>query len=1609
MKNTLDHDHSADSFDDHDQQDYYVEENDNQYWKSNAKQKESSDEKLLTLYTTSQNVSRCRRCHETFEFNNRLHRHLKNCLRKTFAYVIIKFEKSFAKVIAIVSREHHDEVFSTIATKESNSATTQASTFAIQVELKMSIIQSSVDSDFEIDIDYDFRDWSHAKANISLSEEATFKKGCLDTDVDLTLIDRQFLKSQALDVHLRIMIISLTVRDLSTRQHKTNEYVMILIFMIDINVVDEIVRAIFRREIHVVDDFKTNILIDNDIMSSKDIFVDSEKHTIHIESCKVIVSMKVKSSNAIVSKSIHLRRTTFISSRSEISVEIHHLIVFDKDYLFELEDISHLIIYAHLVNVSIKAIILRNESNKLVQISRNHRLSRLSEMKYANAYHIDSTDDARDLIARRSETIHKQDWFRRVMIETVTVFVAMIITMKSFADVDTELVLSTIVISSVIEVLLLNGVIIHNSGEEAIQSLRDIVEIFLNLWRDIGFVDMNMTDWMRISLKSDWERHVIEKAKIYSLELRDKQLVNDIFDELHKIDKLSWITKSTFFNYFLFCVWKTASNDEKKSRVVVDIRDFNVIIQFDVYSLSLQFDIIQMIAKCNYIIVVDVAFFFYQWRVHLDDRYKLIVISHRDQKFFNVAIMSYKNSSTYVQRQIDRVLREHRRYAKAYVDDVVIFSRNLQNHMTHLRAIFDILNVNNITIKIVKVFIDYLTMQLLDQRVDFFELVTAEDKLKTIFMLKFFRSLRQLKIYLRLIDWLREYVSHYVDVFKSLQMRKTKLLRDDSVAESARKVYSNKTRLNHSIEAKIKTFNTLQILLSKLFYLIHANTKRSLYVDLDASKEFDFDAMIYHVKEIWLRKTFSKAEYSSRIAIESILFLSRLLTLVETRYWSIELELVDIVWVLKKIRHLVEAANFDLSTIVYIDHDAALNIAKQISLITFFIDKLNLRLMRVSNYIQRFNLNIRHKFEKQHIVFDALSRLVTDNALESILRKSFAEEELDALFIMSLIKMNADFKQRILNDYKTDLNWQRVAFVLEANDNHDENVATLSFYREKNDLIFRFDDYIIESHDYESNRLCISHSVIQEMLKVTHDDSHFEYARCYDQIASSYYIRDLSRYLRDYLKHCSKCQIYQTRRHKLYDSLQSILTSSVSFHTIIIDFVLALSISKKRLNCLMSITCKYSKRILLVSSRDIFIAIEWNHELLDRLDMTDWSLSKVIIFDRDRKFFFEMWTTMFKRLNAKLFYSIAYHSQIDEQSERINQFVEIALRFLISIMKHLKQWSKMLSRLQRDFNNSTSNDITFNEIAYDFISVQAIDLMKSFADDDDLSLKNRRMIARAKIFDAIVFAQMNVKHQYDDKHQSLFMKADDQILIRLHRDYDIFFIAMLDKKLSQQFVELFKILKRIERLTYRLKLFDHWRIHLVLFVAQLKLVSKTSNLFNRSRSNHSKSVFVRDDIDKVKFYEVEEVVDKRLSDKRDTKYLIRWKEYDSEFDEWRNLLEMKNAMNLVREYEELMKQTSYLSGRLKTSSTSSVSNHTFFIKIISRKAFKSSTSISIEASFDIMIQVRSRIVIFSSKTSLSFDSLVIQVSSTKPFAITIELIKHTSSLRRSSRLLLPPP
>ena len=174
-------------------------------------------------------------------------------------------------------------------------------------------------------------------------------------------------------------------------------------------------------------------------------------------------------------------------------------------------------------------------------------------------------------------------------------------------------------------------------------------------------------------------------SKLYLLNKRNQKFVDKKFDKFHNQDKMSWIIKTTSHEYSIFVIWRIVQlfnkKSKRKNRVVIDIRDLNKIIESNNYSMQLQFDITLIVQNCLYIIIVNCSEFFHQWRVRVNDRSKLIMISYRDNEHFNVIVMNFRNSSIYVQRKIDQLLRKYRVFAKIYVNDVIIFNKILKKHV----------------------------------------------------------------------------------------------------------------------------------------------------------------------------------------------------------------------------------------------------------------------------------------------------------------------------------------------------------------------------------------------------------------------------------------------------------------------------------------------------------------------------------------------------------------------------------------------------------------------------------------------------------------------------------------------------------------------------------------------------------------------------------------------------------------------------------------------------------------------------------------------------------------------------------------------------------------
>ncbi len=176
------------------------------------------------------------------------------------------------------------------------------------------------------------------------------------------------------------------------------------------------------------------------------------------------------------------------------------------------------------------------------------------------------------------------------------------------------------------------------------------------------------------------------------------------------------------------------------------------------------------------------------------------------------------------------------------------------------------------------------------------------------------------------------------------------------------------------------------------------------------------------------------------------------------------------------------------------------------------------------------------------------------------------------------------------------------------------------------------------------------------MFKIAYDDiDHSGYAWIHKRLIDSLYFYNLSKNLYKYIQHYSQCQLSQTSHHKSYDVLQSIITSSCSFHTLTINFILILPLSKSdKYNTIISVTDKFSKVITLIFSQDIMTTEDWAIVLLDCLALLNWGLSRIIILNQNCKFLMNLWKEVFKQLKIDLLYLSVYHLQTDSSSEVIN-------------------------------------------------------------------------------------------------------------------------------------------------------------------------------------------------------------------------------------------------------------------------------------------------------------------------------------------------------------------
>ena len=140
-----------------------------------------------------------------------------------------------------------------------------------------------------------------------------------------------------------------------------------------------------------------------------------------------------------------------------------------------------------------------------------------------------------------------------------------------------------------------------------------------------------------------------------------------------------------------------------------------------------------------------------------------------------------------------------------------------------------------------------------------------------------------------------------------------------------------------------------------------------------------------------------------------------------------------------------------LSIIVYTNYFVIVSINQQIKLSSFSIDKLNLKLVRVSTYLSQFFLKIKHKSNNQHMILNVLSRLFID-AFKFVVNNFVLDDvyQIDVywqttfqyVYIINetkylkhvvnkiYVNMLSKFKTSIIKSYKQNKSWKQILVLL---------------------------------------------------------------------------------------------------------------------------------------------------------------------------------------------------------------------------------------------------------------------------------------------------------------------------------------------------------------------------------------------------------------------------------------------------------------------------------------------------------------------------------------------------------------------------------------------------
>ncbi|MCG8049023.1 MAG: reverse transcriptase domain-containing protein, partial [Candidatus Thiodiazotropha endolucinida] len=611
--------------------------------------------------------------------------------------------------------------------------------------------------------------------------------------------------------------------------------------------------------------------------------------------------------------------------------------------------------------------------------------------------------------------------------------------------------------------------------------------------------DSELSHTDTVKMKIDTGDHNPIKLRPYRTPLNNRKVIDNAIDEMLDA-KIIERSKSPWS----FPVVIVDKKDGSK-RFCVDFRALNKVTKANSYPLPLIDDILALLGHAKYFTLLDLKSGY--WQVCVDDecKEKTAFACHRGLFQFNVMPFGLTTAPAVFQELMSHVLEGLDRFTVAYLDDILIFSRTLEEHLTHIQNVFDRLRKHSLRLKLKKCSFlksetNYLGFVINDNGIK-----PEEKKVNVIKSLPTPQTVRDVRSFIGMCSYYRRFIPHFSAIAEPLiaLTRKYAKFKWNPKCQSA--------------------FDSLKNSLAAFPMLGYPDPNKPYVLYTDASNDCIGACLTQPNDDFAGRDPELKNE-------KPIYYLSHRLSDTQTRWSTIEKEAFAIHFALQKLDHYLHNAQFVIKT----DHKP----------LKYILDTPNLQNKKLQLWslgIAGYNCKVEYLKGSENTCADLLSRLQQNVGLSQE-EDSAYEPEINAntYEIGALNSNKFQPKDYARCNYKPPDSLEKptlgddIDIVIEQSKDDDLMTVKLSLQNDKASKTVQQKHIIIDNvlyyiSDVDSNptlRLYVPKHLKEHVIDQYHDlNGHMGIDKTFEAIKTKYYWPNLYKELYEYVSHCITCQV----------------------------------------------------------------------------------------------------------------------------------------------------------------------------------------------------------------------------------------------------------------------------------------------------------------------------------------------------------------------------------------------------------------------------------------------------------------------------------------------------